>query len=136
MREITVNASMDQVRHVTDFINAQLKELGCPERIRIQVDVAVDELFGNIIRYAYKSRPGTATVRVDVDDEPLSVIITFIDNGIPFDPLKKEFKDTTRLPARERPIGGLGLFMVKKTMDDVSYDYRDGQNVLIIRKKI
>ncbi len=108
MREITVNASLEEISRVTDFINTQLAELGCSERIRIQVDVAVDELFGNIVRYAYKPEVGEATVRVDVEDDPLSVIITFIDHGVPFDPLTKEFRDTTGLPARERPIGGLG----------------------------
>lgn len=136
MREMTVNATLEQIKPVTDFINNQLTELGCSERIRIQVDVAVDELFSNIARYAYNPDIGPATVRVDVEENPLCVIITFIDHGVPYDPLSAEFKDTTHLSARERPIGGLGLYMVKKTMDDVSYSYRDGQNILTIRKKI
>ena len=136
MREITVTAAIDQIMTVTDFVNIQLKELGCSERIRIQVDIAIDELFGNIARYAYHPNTGPATVRVDVGEDPLCVIITFIDHGVPYDPLAAEIPDTTSLPASERPIGGLGLFMVKKTMDDISYSYRDGQNILTIRKKI
>ena len=66
---------------------------------------------------------------------PISVIITFIDRGVPYDPLKKDDPDVT-LSAEERAIGGLGIFMVKKTMDEITYEYRDGQNILRIRKDI
>lgn len=136
MREITVSATIDQVKRVTNFVNMQLAELGCSDQVRIQLDVAIDELFGNIARYAYKPNTGMATVRVDVEEHPLNVIITFIDHGKPYDPLEAEIPDTTTLPVRERPIGGLGLFMVKKTMDDISYIYENGMNILTIRKKI
>ena len=136
MKEMTVEATVEQIRHVTEFVNEQLEELGCSQRIRIQVDVAIDELFGNIAHYAYNPDTGPATVLVDVEEDPLCVIITFIDHGIPYDPLSSEFVDTTHCSARERPIGGLGLFMVKKTMDDISYRYEDGHNILTIRKKI
>ena len=136
MNEMTVAATLEHIKPVMDFVNAKLKELGCSERNRIQLDVAVDELFGNIARYAYQPGIGEATVRLDVEKDPLCVIITFIDRGVPYDPLKAEFVDTTHLPANERPIGGLGLFMVKRIMDNVSYNYRDGQNILTIRKKI
>ena len=136
MREITVNASADNIARVTGFVNDQLTELGCSDRVRIQVDVAIDEIFGNIARYAYNPETGPATVRVDVTEEPLRVVITFIDHGMPYDPVSADIPDTTRLPARERPIGGLGLFMVKKMMDDISYSYLDGKNILTIRKRI
>ena len=135
MREITVEAATEQVERVTAFVNAHLAELGCSERIRIQMDVAIDEIFSNIARYAYAPERGDATVRVDVEEHPLSVIITFIDRGMPYDPLKAKAPDVT-LPASARPIGGLGIFMVKKTMDGIAYSYRDGQNILTIRKKI
>lgn len=136
MPELSVNATLDQIQPVTEFVNRQLSELGCSERVRIQVNVAIDELFGNIARYAYNPDVGPATVRVDVEDDPLCVIITFIDHGVPYDPLAAKFEDTTHLPAKERPIGGLGLFMVKNIMDDISYSYQNGQNILTIRKKI
>ena len=136
MREMTVEATMDQIGPVTAFVNEQLTQLGCSNRIRIQIDVAIDEIFGNIVRYAYGQGTGPATVCVDVEESPLSVVIMFIDQGVPFDPLAHEKPDTTKLPAKERPIGGLGLFMVKNTMDDIAYDYQDGKNILTIRKKI
>ena len=136
MREITVDADVEQIKPVTDFVNLQLEELSCSPRIRIQIDVAIDEIFSNIARYAYNKMNGTATVRVDVEEDPLCVVITFSDHGEPYDPLSIEMPDTTGLPAKKRPIGGLGLFMVKKTMDAIDYTYEDGKNILTIRKKI
>ena len=136
MPELNVIATLDQIKPVTAFVNLHLSKLGCSERVRIQVNVAIDELFGNIARYAYNPKTGPATVRVDVENDPLCVIITFIDHGIPYDPLSAKFEDTTHLPAKQRPIGGLGLFMVKNIMDDISYNYQNGQNILTIRKRI
>ena len=68
-------------------------------------------------------------------EEPLTVVITFIDDGVPYDPLAKDDPDTS-LSAEERQIGGLGIYMVKKTMDDISYEYKDGRNILKIRKNL
>ena len=95
--------------------------------------LSVDEVFSNIVRYAYGPEKGTATVRADVTDEPLSMTITFIDRGKPYNPLTTAAPDTT-LPARQRRIGGLGVFILKNTMDDIAYEYRDGMNILTIRK--
>ena len=136
MDQMTVRAAVDQVKAVTRFINERLDALGCSERSRIQLDVAVDEIFSNIAHYAYKTAPGDATVRFELEHDPLSVVISFIDSGAPYDPLAEERPDTTRLPRMERPIGGLGLFMVQRTMDHVAYAYRDGKNILTIRKRI
>ena len=135
IREITVPATFDEIVTVTDFVNESLTALGCEKSVRIQVDVAIDEIFSNIVRYAYAPESGPVSVRVEEEENPPCVIITFIDHGTPFDPLTAKTPDTT-LPARKRPIGGLGLFMVKKTMDGISYRYQDGQNILTIRKKI
>ena len=135
MREITVNASLEEIRRITGHVNALLKELACPERIRIQIDVAIDEVFSNISRYAYYPETGQATVRLEVERDPLCVVITFIDRGAPYNPLTAKEPDLS-LPARKRPVGGLGLFMVRRIMDGVTYGYRDGQNILTIRKRI
>jgi len=135
MKELTVKAAIENLDTVTTFVNEQLEQLGCPVRAQRQVDVAIDELFGNIAQYAYNPEVGPATVRVETLEDPLAVIITFIDNGAPFDPLAKADPDTS-LSMEERGIGGLGIYMVKKTMDSVSYEYRDGQNILRIQKNI
>ena len=97
--------------------------------------MSIDELFGNIARYAYTPGSGDVTVRVDILDSPPAVEITFIDGGVPYDPLAKEDPDIT-LNADRREIGGLGIFMVKKTMDGMKYEYRDGKNVLAIKKNL
>ena len=135
MKELTIAATVENIETVTDFVNEQLEALDCPMRAQMQIDIAIDELFGNIAHYAYSPGIGQATVQVDVVEEPLSVVITFIDNGVPYDPLAKTDPDTT-LSAEEREIGGLGIFMVKKTMDDITYEYKDGQNILNIKKKL
>lgn len=134
MKELTVDAVLENMPRVTAFVDEQLEAFGCPPRVQAQIDVAVDELFGNIVRYAYKPGVGLATVRAEVTEEP-AVILTFIDNGVPYDPLKKEDPDIT-LSAEERQEGGLGIFMVKKSMDEIAYEYKDGQNILQIKKKI
>ena len=135
MKELTIAATVENIETVTDFVNEQLEALDCPMKAQMQIDIAIDELFGNIAHYAYNPDVGDATVRVEVTEEPLAVVITFIDKGVPYDPLSKADPNIT-LSAEEREIGGLGIFMVKKTMDDITYEYKDGQNILTIKKNI
>ena len=135
MKELTIAATVENIETVTDFVNEQLEALDCPMKAQMQIDIAIDELFGNIAHYAYNPEVGSATVRVEVIEDPLAVTITFIDNGVPYDPLAKADPDTT-LSAEERDIGGLGIYMVKKSMDDITYEYKDGQNILKIKKKL
>lgn len=135
MKELTIPATVENIEKVTEFVNSQLEEINCPIMAKMQIDIAIDELFGNIAHYAYNPEMGPATVRVEVTEAPISVIVTFIDHGIPYDPLKKDDPDVT-LSAEERAIGGLGIFMVKKTMDEITYEYKDGQNILSIRKDL
>ena len=135
MKELTIAATVENIEAVTDFVNEQLEELDCPMKAQMQIDIAIDELFGNIAHYAYNPEIGQATVRVEVIENPLAVTITFIDNGVPYDPLAKEDPDTT-LSIEDREIGGLGIYMVKKSMDDITYEYKDGQNILTIKKNL
>lgn len=134
MKELTTAATIENIETVTDFVNEQLEALDCPMKAMMQIDIAIDELFGNIAHYAYHPEVGSATVRVEVTEDPLAVIITFIDNGVPYDPLAAEDPDIT-LSAEERTVGGLGIYMVKKSMDEISYEYKNGQNILTIKKR-
>lgn len=134
MKELTISARLENIETVTAFVDEQLEEMGCPMKAQMQIDIAIDELFSNIAHYAYTPDTGEATVRVEVTESPLAVIITFIDHGVPYDPLAKEDPDTT-LSAEERQIGGLGIYMVKKSMDEITYRYQDGQNILMIKKQ-
>ncbi len=135
MKELTIEAAPENADKVVDFVNEQLEKYGCDPKDRAAIDVAVDELFANIAHYAYSPEKGHATVRVDVLNDPLAVEITFIDHGKPYDPLAKADPDIT-LSVDERPVGGLGIFIVKKSMDAVNYEYKDGKNILTIKKHI
>ena len=134
-KEITVAADVNNLETITAFVDECLEQIDCPLRIQTQLDIAVDELFSNIAYYAYQPGTGEATVRLEITEEPASVILTFIDGGTPYDPLSHADPDTT-LSAEQRQIGGLGIYMVKKSMDEVSYQYMDGKNVLKIRKNL
>ena len=133
MTELTILASVENLEQVLAFVDAELEKMGSPPKAQMQIDVAVEELFVNIAHYAYAPETGSATIRVQPDEEKHSIAITFIDSGIPYNPLAKPDPDVT-LSAEERQIGGLGIFMVKKSMDGMRYEYRNGQNVLTIEK--
>ena len=135
MNELVTEAINSNLPNVLAFVDEQLEAVGCPMRTQAQIDVAVEELFVNIANYAYDTVSGKVTVQVSVYEEPLRVEITFIDNGRQYDPLAKPDPDIT-LPAKKRNIGGLGIFMVKKSMDEVTYSYRDGKNILTIIKEL
>ena len=135
MKELTVDAVLENIPSVTAFIDGQLEALDCSMKAQMQIDVAIDELFSNIARYAYPDGPGKATVGIEFDEENRMCSVVFSDEGIPFDPLAQQAPDTS-LPLMDRPVGGLGFFLVKKTMDAVEYRHENGRNILTIRKRI
>ena len=135
MSEMTVEATVENMDAVVDFVNENLEQLGCNMKAQVQIDIAIDELFGNIVRYAYNPDIGTATISIEPDGDSASVSITFKDHGVPYNPLEKPDPDVT-LSAEERTEGGLGIYLVKKSMDGVEYEYKDGQNILKVKKKI
>ena len=135
MKELTIVAAVENIETVTNFIIEELEKLNCPIKAQTQISIAIDELFGNIAKYAYTPDVGNAEVRLEVEEDPLSVIITFIDSGKPFNPLGQAHPDTAA-SAEERKIGGLGIFLVKKTMDMVEYEYKEGHNILKIKKQL
>ena len=116
-----------------EFINEILEAADCPPKKLFQIDLAVEEIFVNIAHYAYGDGKGRAEVQAEIEDNTFTV--TFKDSGKPFDPLKHSDPDTT-LGSEERGIGGLGILLVKKNMDEVSYDYADGKNIFTMRKII
>ena len=135
IRELVIDALTDNLPQVTDFVDCQLEELQCPMKVQMQIDVAVEEIFVNIAHYAYTPAIGKAVIRTELRKDPAEIRITFEDEGIPYNPLAKEDPDVT-LSAEERKIGGLGIFMTKKVMDDLCYEYRDNKNLLTIIKRI
>ena len=133
MKDITVDATVDNLEVVQDFVREELEKQDCSMKVMMQIEIAVEEIYVNIVHYAYNPSVGKATIRCEVTDNPMQVMIQFLDSGKPFDPLAKEDADIT-LSADEREIGGLGIFMVKQSMDEVNYEYKDGKNVLTIKK--
>ena len=135
LNELEIDAEEDRLQEVQAFVDEHLEAADCPVKAQMQIAVAVEEIFVNIASYAYVPEKGKAKVRVEVSDEPVSVTITFVDHGIPYDPVAREDPDVT-LPASQRDIGGLGIFMTKQIMDDVAYEYKDGQNILTLKKRL
>ena len=133
--ELDIEATVDNLPQVISFIASHLEKADCPPKAQMQIDLAVEEIFVNIAHYAYHPETGNAIVRVEVTEDPISASITFIDHGTPYDPLAKEDPDVT-LAAEERDIGGLGIFLSKQLMDDVIYEYKDGQNILTLKKNL
>lgn len=131
--ELQIEATEENLPRVTEFVEAALSANGCPMKTQMQIVLAVEELYVNIAKYAYAPETGMATIRVDFTTKPDAAQVTFMDQGVEYDPLKKLDPDVS-LSAEEREIGGLGIYMVKKTMDGVYYKYKNGQNILTIEK--
>lgn len=135
MKEITMAAKVENIEDITDGLNLWFEENGIPMKITLQLDVVLDEVLTNIASYAYSESSGDMTVRAEMTNAGATVRLEFLDNGMFFDPLAKEDPDIT-LSAEERQIGGLGIFIVKKTMDRVSYERRGDTNILVIEKDL
>ncbi|MDR2713155.1 MAG: ATP-binding protein [Clostridiales bacterium] len=130
MEELIVEAKPENMDAVLDFINGRIGE--CSPKIQNQIGIAIDEIFSNIYRYAYQPVIGNVTVRIAVAED---ITIEFEDNGMAYDPISAAPPDIT-LPAKEREIGGLGIFMVKNMMDLVKYRREGNRNILMIKKRI
>ena len=133
MERITVDATVENLQQVIDFATQQLEERYCPMKISMQMELVIEELFVNIASYAYHPEIGPATVCIEFEENPNAVRMTFIDGGKPYNPLEKEDPDVS-LGAEERDVGGLGIFLVKKNVDEIAYKYEDGKNILSMRK--
>ncbi len=130
---LKIEAEKDKLYEVQDFVAQVLEAHDCPMKTQLLIEISLEELFVNIALYAYPEGNGWVEIHVSVKDGVVS--ITLVDGGIPYDPLAKPDPDITQ-SAEERQIGGLGIFMVKQKMDEVIYEYRDGKNMLTIKKKI
>ena len=140
IKELTVAARTDRLQEVLAFLETRLEELGCSNKAKMQIEIALEEIFVNVATYAYSQSEGAGeeeTVSIKVEDtaDPMSVAVTITDRGLHFNPLEKADPDVT-LSAEERRIGGLGIYMVKKSMDHVRYEFRNGENILTFRKDL
>ncbi len=133
--EITILSEISNMSQVTEFINEKLEILQLERKLVLKLDMVVDEILNNILCYGYPDEPGDVTVRVAISSENTKVTMTFIDKGVPYDPLSHEEPVIIHDKDKKKP-GGLGLFMVKKTMDEMEYEYKDGCNILIVCKNL
>lgn len=135
MSEITVLAVTEQLDTVIQFVDQHLEAAHCSGKVIGQIELAVEEIYTNIANYAYHPENGTAKICCEIKGEPLQVIIGFSDEGKPYNPLERQEPDLTA-GVEEREIGGLGIFLVRKIMDAVDYQFVDGKNILTIRKNV
>ena len=135
MAELKTEAKIQNLNHVMMFVEEALEKAGCGMKALLQISVALEEIFVNVAHYAYGKETGDVVVSVDIRQPDEVAVIRITDSGIPSDPLAKEDPDIT-LSADKRNIGGLGIFMVKQSMDHVAYEYKDGQNIFTMEKSI
>lgn len=131
MDEFEVSASIESLHRIDDFIRSKLEVAGCPMKTLMKIEIIVDEICGNIVRYS-----GASFIRVSFcKDEDNTVTLTFTDDGKPYDPLSAKEPDISA-SFDDRPIGGLGVFIVRNIMDKLSYQNKNGRNILTAKKKL
>lgn len=135
MSELRIKAIKENLDEVLMFIDGELEKLDCSMKVQMQIDLSVEEIFINIASYAYFPDTGMAFISFESENGGSTVLISFTDTGVPYNPLEKEDPDIT-LTSEERQVGGLGIFLVKKNMDEVYYKYENGNNVLTMKKNI
>lgn len=134
MKEVTLKSALENVEVLTNIIDSELESVACPSKTMMQIDVAIDEIFSNIVNYGYDCENEEIEIKYDINVQSKTVSITFIDSGKEYNPLAKE-DPNIKAEIEDRKIGGLGIFIVKKTMDDLIYKYENNKNYLTIIKK-
>ena len=136
MIEREFNAKVDELPNVISFVESELEKYGFSLKIILQFNLVVEELFVNIASYAYKeNESGKCKIIIEYDKKKQEVKISFEDNGIKFNPLEKEDPDTNT-EIQDMQIGGLGIYIVKESMDNVEYKYENNKNILILNKNV
>ena len=135
MNKLTVPAKIENLQKVMDFLGDQLDSVDYVMKARLQLELSIEEAYVNIVNYAYESEEGEVVICCNIGESPLKVTMQFIDYGKPYNPLENEDPNLS-LNAEEKEIGGLGIFLIKKNVDDISYEYCDGKNILTIQKKL
>lgn len=133
VNELKIEAKKENFEKVLAFVDEALEKAGVPYEVQLSVEMAIEEIYLNIVYYAYAQKDGDAIILADINEKEKILTLTFIDEGPEYNPLLKEDPDTT-MDIMDRPIGGLGILMVKKMMDDVAYCRENGENHLTIKK--
>lgn len=131
VEDITVEATIDNMKSVLDLAENLLTEASCPLPVVTRFLLSIEEIYVNVANYAYEDSVGNCRVQYTLSDSSMAIDVW--DSGIPFNPLEREDPDIT-LKAEDRKIGGLGIFMTKTMMDEITYEYKDGQNHIWMKK--
>ena len=138
MKELKIEATIENLAKVFSFLAESMENFDCDPKVKRQIKLCVEELFVNIAHYAYNPDIGVADISIDTvmtkDGKP-KMVISFADSGKPYDPLSLPDPDI-EAELEDRKIGGLGVYLVRTTMDNVEYKHEDGQNITIIEKKL
>lgn len=135
MKTVKVPAKLRELDNVRAFADEVLTDTTASTEDRLAIELAVEEVFVNIVKYACLPEAGKITVSCEHDSDNEAVEIRFLDEGHPFNPLSMKDPDL-KADLSERNPGGLGIYMLKKLMDRVEYDYVEGRNRLVIWKKL
>ena len=133
--ELVIEAVVDNLDAVNLFVHKFIEQFEISKSTLMQLDLVVEEIFVNIASYAYSPNTGLVKILLNIETAPLAISLTFIDSGIPYNPLEQSDPDVN-LPVDDRQIGGLGIFLTKNIADDISYQFVDGQNVLQLTKSL
>ncbi|MBR6012471.1 MAG: ATP-binding protein [Selenomonadaceae bacterium] len=133
MEKLTIDAKIENLPSATEFVTQALENSDCPMKVIMQMELVIEEIFVNVANYAYAPETGSVTICRDFEENPRTLCLTFIDGGKSHNPLEHADPDIT-LAAEDRDIGGLGIFLVKKNVDEISYKYEDGKNILSVKK--
>ena len=131
MEKLTIDATVENLPEATEFITSSLEEKNCSMKTIMQMELVIEEIFVNVASYAYRPTVGLVTICKELDAQ--SITISFIDSGVAYNPLAREDPDVNA-KIEDRDIGGLGIFLVKKNVDEIFYERKDGQNILTMKK--
>jgi anti-sigma regulatory factor (Ser/Thr protein kinase) len=134
-RELQIDAVGDNAALAIDFVTSCMESLSHQERSEVEMSIAVDEIFSNVAYYAYGENVGVVTIAVDINEDERAVSVAFIDEGLAYDPLGATDPDIL-LSDDERTVGGYGIFLVKKIMDEVTYRRAGNKNILTVTKHV
>ena len=133
MEKLTIEATVENLATVTEFITSSLEEKNCSMKTIMQMELVIEEIFVNVASYAYRPNVGNVTIYKEFDNQ--SITVSFVDSGVDYNPLEHEDPDTNA-EIEDRDIGGLGIFLIKKNVDEISYERKDEQNILTIKKNL
>ena len=135
IKKLVLEAKVENLVAVNEFVDEILQPLNCSMKIQMQLELAVEEIFVNIANYAYGESTGKAFITGRILENPLRLELVFMDEGTPYNPLARKDPDLEQ-KMEDRAIGGLGIYLVKKNVEEITYSYQEGKNVLTLCKHI